>query len=192
MLGALFLNKRNVHELVVSHWMGGVRLPPLLLLMTSHQHNLSPPTVSPILHSYAYSLSVQVTILSWRSTSLYSWSTHQASSELIMLLIPYGQYISHCAPFPPSDTVGTWVPLLGLYSYVLPLVFTCVLVCVYSNWTLFACVLLPWGGCFTDDWMCFDYVHVSLCSDPQGSRARKLCVTLEPALLLKGDIVVSV
>lgn len=27
-------------------------------------------------------------------------------------------------------------------------------------------------------------------SDPQSSRARKLCVTMEPALLLKGDIMV--
>uniref|UniRef100_A0A4W5PHY0 C2 tensin-type domain-containing protein n=1 Tax=Hucho hucho TaxID=62062 RepID=A0A4W5PHY0_9TELE len=35
-------------------------------------------------------------------------------------------------------------------------------------------------------------VYTSGIYDPQGSRARKLCVTLEPALLLKGDIVVSV
>ncbi|XP_070966519.1 tensin-2-like isoform X2 [Oncorhynchus clarkii lewisi] len=34
-------------------------------------------------------------------------------------------------------------------------------------------------------------VYTSGIYDPQGSRARKLCVTLEPALLLKGDIVVK-
>ncbi|CDQ84520.1 unnamed protein product [Oncorhynchus mykiss] len=34
-------------------------------------------------------------------------------------------------------------------------------------------------------------VYTSGIYDPQGSRARKLCVTLEPALLLKGDIMVK-
>lgn len=33
-------------------------------------------------------------------------------------------------------------------------------------------------------------VCVCVLSDPQSSRARKLCVTMEPALLLKGDIMV--
>lgn len=33
-------------------------------------------------------------------------------------------------------------------------------------------------------------LHLCLSSDPQSSRARKLCVTMEPALLLKGDIMV--
>ncbi|XP_041744634.2 tensin-2-like isoform X1 [Coregonus clupeaformis] len=34
-------------------------------------------------------------------------------------------------------------------------------------------------------------VYTSGIYDPQGSRARKLCVTLEPALLLKGDVMVK-
>lgn len=37
---------------------------------------------------------------------------------------------------------------------------------------------------FSIGWMCVS-------SDPQSSRARKLCVTMEPALLLKGDILVG-
>lgn len=36
----------------------------------------------------------------------------------------------------------------------------------------------------------FYCVCVCVFSDPQSSRARKLCVTIEPALLLKGDIMV--
>ena len=34
-------------------------------------------------------------------------------------------------------------------------------------------------------------VHCFVCSDLQGTGGRRLCVTIEPALLLKGDIMVS-
>lgn len=35
------------------------------------------------------------------------------------------------------------------------------------------------------------FVHCDVCSDLQGTGGRRLCVTIEPALLLKGDIMVS-
>lgn len=44
--------------------------------------------------------------------------------------------------------------------------------------------VLNWWSCASIVWLC-------LSSDPQSSRARKLCVTMEPALLLKGDILVG-
>lgn len=37
----------------------------------------------------------------------------------------------------------------------------------------------------------FSILWLCVSSDPQSSRARKLCVTMEPALLLKGDILVG-
>lgn len=35
------------------------------------------------------------------------------------------------------------------------------------------------------------FIHCGVCSDLQGTGGRRLCVTIEPALLLKGDIMVS-
>lgn len=35
------------------------------------------------------------------------------------------------------------------------------------------------------------WIHCVVCSDLQGTGGRRLCVTIEPALLLKGDIMVS-
>ena len=43
---------------------------------------------------------------------------------------------------------------------------------------------------FDGVYMCFGVCVCVWRSDPQSSRARKLCVTIEPALLLKGDIMV--
>ena len=49
---------------------------------------------------------------------------------------------------------------------------------------------------YAEDCVCAqDYVCVCVCalhSDLQGSGGRRLCVTIEPALLLKGDIMVGV
>lgn len=75
--------------------------------------------------------------------------------------------------------------------------FRCPLASVYIQCdVVYLCFNLT-ETCFDWFYVCFELVEPSfpLCgsvsSDPQSSRARKLCVTMEPALLLKGDILVG-
>lgn len=83
--------------------------------------------------------------------------------------------------------------------------------CLYSSLPVFGCPLasayIKFNVvylCFNQTVTCFDWFYVCfelmepcfpfcgcVSSDPQSSRARKLCVTMEPALLLKGDILVG-
>lgn len=78
--------------------------------------------------------------------------------------------------------------------------FRCRLVCayvevniVYHCFTQVRHVLTGFMYVFGLVWLFvlfFHSLYVCVSSDPQSSRARKLCVTMEPALLLKGDIMV--
>lgn len=79
-------------------------------------------------------------------------------------------------------------------------VFRCRLVCAYTECNVvYHCFnelrhvltgfmyVLSFCGCFL---FLFFILWVCMFSDPQSSRERKLCMTMEPALLLKGDIMV--
>lgn len=63
---------------------------------------------------------------------------------------------------------------------------------ILPNWDMFGlCFVCVWSwcGCIFCSF-CLFTLRLCLSSDPQSSRARKLCMTMEPALLLKGDIMV--
>lgn len=77
------------------------------------------------------------------------------------------------APVFRSRQVCAYTPVTAVYSYFTRLRHVWIVLCV--------CLELVWP-----------YFLFPLClsSDPQSSRARKLCMTMEPALLLKGDIMV--
>lgn len=72
-----------------------------------------------------------------------------------------------------------YAPVSVVYAYFTQRrhVWSMLCVCLELVWLYF---LLP----------LFFTLHLCLSSDPHSSRARKLCMTMEPALLLKGDIMV--
>lgn len=115
--------------------------------------------------------------------------------------------------WPPLDPISHSPFLYTIYSPATSPSFSCPgdRCCLYSPLPVFRCplasVYIQFDViylCFNQTETCFDWFYVcfelvepsfplcgSVSSDPQSSRARKLCVTIEPALLLKGDILVG-
>lgn len=142
--------------------------------------------IAVILNSLSLSLCVlQVSIPSWRFISLCSWSTPQASSK----------YTVSCPVAPQTSAHLLWADVSSPLDRCCPhrpvSVFRWRLLCVYVQVHIV-------HQCYTRLRRVYDWIYVwfslNVCvcvfSDPQSSRARKLCVTMEPALLLKGDIMV--